>query len=76
MAHFGRILNHLGIVLACDEFKLVVKRFAKDGYTVNYVEFVRAVEEAQNYMDRHGMLSVSGVNCVELNFDEKSVERI
>ncbi|XP_057325404.1 uncharacterized protein LOC130667663 [Microplitis mediator] len=60
VAHFARILNHLGIVLAGDEFKLVVKRFAKDGYTVNYVEFVRAVEEAQNYMDRHGMLSVSG----------------
>ncbi|XP_074114898.1 uncharacterized protein LOC141537673 [Cotesia typhae] len=60
VAHFGRILNHLGIVLAGEEFKLVVKKFAKDGYTVNYVGFVQAVDEATAWLERNGMLNVSG----------------
>ncbi|XP_046608856.1 uncharacterized protein LOC124299634 [Neodiprion virginianus] len=59
-AHFARVLNFLGIVLAADEFNLLVKRFVKDSYTVNYVAFVKAVEDAQNYMDQHGMLDLGG----------------
>ncbi|XP_015123214.1 uncharacterized protein LOC107045443 [Diachasma alloeum] len=60
IAHFGRILHFLGIVLAPEEFSLLVKRFAKDGYTLNYVAFLKAIDDAQNYMDDHGMLHVSG----------------
>uniref|UniRef100_A0A0C9QPI7 Rnz protein n=1 Tax=Fopius arisanus TaxID=64838 RepID=A0A0C9QPI7_9HYME len=60
-AHFGRILHFLGIVLASEEFNLLVKRFAIDGYTLNYIAFLKAIDDAQNYMDDHGMLHVSGV---------------
>ncbi|XP_015588421.1 uncharacterized protein LOC107264555 [Cephus cinctus] len=60
IAHFGRILHFLRIVLAADEFNLLVKRYAKDGCTVNYVAFVKTIDEAQNYMDQHGMLDLGG----------------
>nr|XP_031846381.1 uncharacterized protein LOC116432948 [Nomia melanderi] len=59
-AHFGRILKFLGIILACNEFSLLVKRFAKDAYTINYVAFLQAVDEVQSYLDNHGMLSLGG----------------
>ncbi|XP_076647707.1 uncharacterized protein LOC143356146, partial [Halictus rubicundus] len=59
-AHFGRILKFLGIVLACNEYSLLVKRFAKDAYTVNYIAFLQAVDEIQTYLDKHGMLSLGG----------------
>ncbi|XP_029049367.2 uncharacterized protein LOC114879045 [Osmia bicornis bicornis] len=58
--HFGRILKFLNIVLASEEFSLLIKRFAKDAYTVNYVAFLQAVDEVQSYFDKHGMLSLSG----------------
>lgn len=61
ISHFARVLNFLGIVLASSEFNLLVKRFVKDSYTVNYVAFVKAIEDAQNYMDQHGMLDLGGV---------------
>ncbi|XP_014603469.1 PREDICTED: uncharacterized protein LOC106786514 [Polistes canadensis] len=59
-AHFGRVLKFLGIVLGSEEFCLLVKRFSKDSYTINYVAFVKAIGEAQDYMERCGMLDLSG----------------
>ncbi|KAK2582407.1 hypothetical protein KPH14_004725 [Odynerus spinipes] len=59
-AHFGRVLKFLGIVLGSEEFCLLVKRFAKDAYTVNYVAFVKAIDDAQEYMEKHGMLDLGG----------------
>ncbi|KAF7382800.1 hypothetical protein HZH66_013202 [Vespula vulgaris] len=59
-AHFGRVLKFLGIVLGSEEFCLLVKRFAKDAYTINYVAFVKAIDEAQEYMEKHGMLDLAG----------------
>ncbi|XP_036148036.1 uncharacterized protein LOC105829378 isoform X6 [Monomorium pharaonis] len=60
LAHFGRILKFLGIVLGAEEFRLLVKRFAKDAYTVNYVAFLKAVDEVQRYLDEHGMVDFGG----------------
>ncbi|KAK0166586.1 hypothetical protein PV327_004079 [Microctonus hyperodae] len=60
ITHFGRILNFLGIILAPDEFALLVKRFVKNFYTINYVSFVDAIEEAQNYIDRNGAVDIAG----------------
>lgn len=60
-AHFARVLKFLGITIAADEFRLMVKRFAKDGYTINYISFIKSVEEVQEYMDKHGMLDLGGV---------------
>ncbi|XP_053995712.1 uncharacterized protein LOC128885623 [Hylaeus anthracinus] len=59
-SHFGRILKFIGVVLASDEFCLLVKRFAKDAYTINYVAFLQAIDEVQSYLDKHGMLSLDG----------------
>ncbi|XP_066591621.1 EF-hand calcium-binding domain-containing protein 6 [Prorops nasuta] len=59
-AHFGRILKFLGITLAPHEFCLLIKRFAKDGYTVNYVAFLKAIDDVHNYFEKHGMLSLDG----------------
>lgn len=75
VAHFARVLNFLGIVIAASEFNLLVKRFVKDSYTVNYVAFVKAIEDAQNYMDQHGMLGLGGVSfyysiCGSLVFEQ------
>ncbi|XP_076637045.1 uncharacterized protein LOC143349586 [Colletes latitarsis] len=58
--HFGRILAFLGIVLDSEEFCLLVKRFARDAYTINYVAFLQAIDEVQAYFDKHGMLSLDG----------------
>ncbi|XP_033317224.1 uncharacterized protein LOC117214955 isoform X1 [Bombus bifarius] len=58
--HFGRILKFLGIVLASEEFCLLVKRFAKDAYTINYVAFLKAIDEIQSYFDKHQMLALGG----------------
>ncbi|KAK9310506.1 hypothetical protein QLX08_000247 [Tetragonisca angustula] len=58
--HFGRILQFLGIVLASEEFCLLVKRFAKDAYTINYVAFLKAIDEIQSYFDKHQMLALGG----------------
>ncbi|XP_012283315.1 uncharacterized protein LOC105701272 [Orussus abietinus] len=60
IGHFGRVLTFLGIILAAEEFCLLVKRFGKDGYTVNYVAFVKAIEDVQDYLDTHGMTSLGG----------------
>ncbi|XP_053976671.1 uncharacterized protein LOC128875266 [Hylaeus volcanicus] len=59
-SHFGRILKFIGVVLASDEFCLLVKRFAKGAYTINYVAFLQAIDEVQSYLDKHGMLSLDG----------------
>ncbi|XP_076678862.1 uncharacterized protein LOC143374525 [Andrena cerasifolii] len=59
-SHFGRILQFLDIIVDSEEFCLLIKRFAKDAYTINYVAFLQAVDEAQTYMDKHGMLALDG----------------
>ncbi|XP_011637056.1 uncharacterized protein LOC105427136 [Pogonomyrmex barbatus] len=60
LTHFGRILKFLGIVLGAEEFRLLVKRFAKDVYTVNYVAFLKAIDEIQRYLDEHGIVDLNG----------------
>ncbi|KAI8421319.1 hypothetical protein MSG28_008347 [Choristoneura fumiferana] len=43
-AHFARILNYIGVLVSAEDFNLLVRRFIKDSYTLDYVEFIRAVE--------------------------------
>ncbi|CAK1578922.1 unnamed protein product [Parnassius mnemosyne] len=43
-AHFARILNFVGILLSPEDFNLLVRRFIKDSYTIDYVEFLKALE--------------------------------
>ncbi|XP_020292684.1 uncharacterized protein LOC109859141 isoform X2 [Pseudomyrmex gracilis] len=59
LAHFGRILKFLGIILGPEEFRLVVKRFAQNAYAIDYVSFLKAIEEIQCYLEKHGMAHLS-----------------
>ncbi|XP_063635514.1 uncharacterized protein LOC134806157 [Cydia splendana] len=43
-AHFARILNYIGVLVSTEDFNLLVRRFIKDSYTLDYVEFLKAVE--------------------------------
>ncbi|VVC91092.1 unnamed protein product [Leptidea sinapis] len=43
-AHFARILNYIGVLVSPEDFNLLVRRFIKDSYTLDYVEFLKAVE--------------------------------
>lgn len=43
-AHFARILNYVGILMSAEDFNLLVRKFIKDSYTIDYVEFLKAVE--------------------------------
>lgn len=43
-AHFARILNYIGVLLSPEDFGLLVRRFIKDSYTLDYVDFLKAVE--------------------------------
>ncbi|XP_045449026.1 uncharacterized protein LOC123657546 [Melitaea cinxia] len=43
-AHFARILDFIGIIVSPEDFNLLVRRFIKDSYTIDYVEFLKALE--------------------------------
>ncbi|KAL0881290.1 hypothetical protein ABMA27_001173 [Loxostege sticticalis] len=43
-AHFARILDYIGVIVSPEDFNLLVRRFIKDSYTLDYVEFLKAVE--------------------------------
>ncbi|XP_059054585.1 uncharacterized protein LOC131848677 [Achroia grisella] len=43
-AHFARILNYIGVLVSPEDFNLLVRRFIKDSYTLDYVEFLKAVD--------------------------------
>lgn len=60
LAHFARVLNFLNITLSADDFNLLVKKYLKDSYTVNYVAFVAAIEETVQYLEKHGVLDLGG----------------
>ncbi|KAK4881782.1 hypothetical protein RN001_005101 [Aquatica leii] len=60
IAHFARILSYLGILVSAEDFNLLVKKYIKDNYTLNYVAFVAAIDASVDYMDKHGMLDLGG----------------
>ncbi|CAH0582822.1 unnamed protein product [Chrysodeixis includens] len=43
-AHFARILNYIGVIVTPEDFNLLVRKFIKDSYTLDYVEFLKAVD--------------------------------
>ncbi|XP_054262606.1 uncharacterized protein LOC128986314 [Macrosteles quadrilineatus] len=60
ISHFARILHFLKIFVAPDEFRLLVRKFLKDGYTVNYMAFVSALQYVYQYMERCGITDLGG----------------
>ncbi|CRL05796.1 CLUMA_CG018824, isoform A [Clunio marinus] len=57
IAHFQRILDQAGITLGPKEFQLVVRRFLKYGYVINYIAFLDAIHEILKWFDRNGFLN-------------------
>lgn len=61
IGHFARVLNYLKILVSPDDFVLLLKKFLKDSYVVNYVAFIAAIEEIVKNLDQHGVMDLSGV---------------
>ncbi|XP_039750852.1 uncharacterized protein LOC120627073 [Pararge aegeria] len=47
-AHFARILDYIGVIVTPEDFNLLVRRFIKDSYTLDYVEFIKQVQAVKN----------------------------
>ena len=54
--HFRRILYFAGITLGAKEFQLLLKRFIKFGYTVNYVAFLQILREMNKWCNEHNSM--------------------
>lgn len=61
VAHFSRILHFQKLIISTDDFQLLLKRFMKDSYTVNYVAFCKEIEQIVKYLDKNRMIDQSGV---------------
>jgi len=57
-------MAYLGILLSADDFNLLVKKYLKDSYTLNYIAFLHAIDQVIQYLDAHGIMDLSGV-CIK-----------
>lgn len=62
LAHFARVLNFLKIHVSGDEFQLLLKRFIKDSYTINYVAFLKEIENIVKDLDSNRIIDFSKVS--------------
>lgn len=46
--------------MSADDFNLLVKKYLKNSYTLNYVAFVADIDNVVKWMDAHGMLDLGG----------------
>lgn len=60
VSHFRRLLYFAGITMANKEFQLVLKRFMKHNYTVNYVAFLQAIDEIMDWFAKNKVLDCKG----------------
>ena len=60
VSHFARILAHLRLLVAADEFHLLLKKFMKSSYTVNYVAFLEVIDRIAKTLTDQQMLDVGG----------------
>ncbi|XP_049860981.1 uncharacterized protein LOC126354919 isoform X2 [Schistocerca gregaria] len=58
--HFSRVLSFVGLHIASEEFLLLLKKFLKSGYTVNYIAFVNVIENIILDLEKHGELEALG----------------
>ncbi|CAH0724069.1 unnamed protein product, partial [Brenthis ino] len=47
-AHFARILDYIGVIVSPEDFNLLVRRYIKDSYTLDYVAFLKEIEAVKN----------------------------
>ncbi|XP_071455761.1 uncharacterized protein [Hetaerina americana] len=53
ITHFARVLHFHGILLSSDDFNILLKKFLKDSYAVNYIAFIAAVSDIDEYVDKY-----------------------
>lgn len=63
ITHFRRILNFLGITLGVKEFRVLVKKFIKHNYTVNYVAFLDSIKNIKKWFDENGHTDCKDISC-------------
>ncbi|KAH8381954.1 hypothetical protein KR009_001125 [Drosophila setifemur] len=59
VAHFSRVLHFMKIPLSEADFLLLLRRYMKDGYLVNYVAFLKHIENIIAYLGHHHLLDNS-----------------
>jgi len=59
------------IPLSESDFLLLLKRYMKDGYLVNYVAFLKHIDNITDYLKCHNLLDNSGVRKNLLDYQEQ-----
>ncbi|XP_055847317.1 uncharacterized protein LOC129913017 [Episyrphus balteatus] len=59
VAHFSRVLHFMKLTLSEKDFMLLLKRYMKDSYTVNYVAFVKHIDAIIKYLKEHGLMDLT-----------------
>lgn len=61
VAHFSRVLHFMKIQLSDDDFLLLLKRYMKDSYMVNYVAFLKHLDSVKIYLKEQGLTTFGDV---------------
>ncbi|PSN41116.1 hypothetical protein C0J52_19047 [Blattella germanica] len=56
-----------------DDFHLILKKFMKDSYTVNYVAFVAYIDQITKHMDEKMYLDLGGVRTLLETLEQQSL---
>lgn len=64
VAHFSRVLHFMKIPLTDQEFLLLLKRYLKDAYMVNYVAFVKHIQNILDYLKQENLTDITQVNFI------------
>ncbi|KAH8294267.1 hypothetical protein KR054_010139 [Drosophila jambulina] len=59
VAHFSRVLHFMKIPLSEQDFLLLLRRYMKDGYLVNYVAFLKHIDNIMAYLGDNHLLDNS-----------------
>lgn len=49
-------------MVSADDFNLLVKKYIRNSYAINYIAFIAAIDEVVSYMRQHGILDLGGVS--------------
>ncbi|XP_037954670.1 uncharacterized protein LOC119684660 isoform X2 [Teleopsis dalmanni] len=62
VSHFLRVLYFLKVQLSEEEVTLILKRYMRDGYLVNYVAFIKHVENISKYIKENDLTDPKELN--------------